>query len=511
VTVDEAIERIGELMIVGVPGTNLDGETEAVLRRLRPAGAILFSENFRGAEEAAHLTRALHALLGTPEMPALLAVDEEGGPVSRLAHVWETPPSARAVAASGGPPLVRDLAARTARRLLALGFNLDFAPCADIHSDPSNPVIGVRSYGTTPSQVTACVRAAIEGFQSVGVLPVAKHFPGHGDTSLDSHVALPRIAVDERTLARRDLKPFEGAIQAGVPMVMTGHLLVPALDPDPARTAMVSPAIVTGLLRERLGFTGVIVTDALEMAGATLLGSYGDVAVRAIEAGVDLLLYSKLAPGPEEAQSALRDALRSGRLTPNRIEASLGRLARLRAGGAARPARWSAEAEQSARQCIPAEELTRISEGAIRLLRQGAGGLPLRSPVDVLEIDRTEGKTPLVTLLRSAGVEAFEQSANPEAWPTRIAGSAVLMVATQGAVSPDAAETALAWLRRFPETVTVATRNPHACDNWSEVRTLIATFDNGPASRRALARLLTAPHPDDAPTRRAARKTAPKE
>ena len=507
-TVDDAIDRLGELMIVGVPGTNLDAATEAVLRRLRPAGAILFSENFRGAEEAAHFTRALHELLGTPDMPALLAVDEEGGPVSRLSHLWEMPPSARAVAASGGPPLVRDLAARTARRLLALGFNLGFAPCADIHSDPANPVIGVRSFGTTPSQVTACVRASIEGFQSVGVIPVAKHFPGHGDTSLDSHVALPRVSADERTLARRDLKPFEGAIQAGIPVVMTGHLLVPALDPDPTRTAMVSPAIVDGLLRERMGFSGVVVTDALEMAGATLLGSHGDVAVRAIEAGVDLLLYSKLTPGPDEAQAALSDALRAGRVSPERIEASLERVARLRAGGAARPPRWSAEAEQGARQAIATEELTRISEGAIRLLRQGAGGLPLRSPIDVLEIDRGKERAPLVGLLRAAGLEAFEQQLAPDTWPTRIAGSAVLTVATQGTLPPASAEIALAWLRRFPETVTAALLNPHACDGWPEVRTLIATFDNGPASRRALVRLLTAVHPDEPTTRRGARKPA---
>jgi beta-N-acetylhexosaminidase len=490
-TPEEAIDRLGELMIVGVPGTNLDAATEASLRRLRPAGVILFSENFGGAEGAAHLTRALHALLGTAERPALVAVDEEGGTVSRLAHVWEVPPSARAVASSGGPPLVKDLAARTARRLLALGFNVDFAPCADIHSDPGNPVIGVRSFGTTPSQVTACVRAAIEGFQSVGVIPVAKHFPGHGDTGLDSHIALPRVTADERMLARRDLKPFEGAIQAGVPVVMTGHVLVPALDADPTRTATLSASIVTGLLRERMGFTGVVVTDALEMAGATMLGSHGDVAVRAIEAGVDLLLYSKLAPGPEEAQAALRDAVRAGRITPDRIEVSLDRVGRLRAGGAARPAPWSAEVERDARQLIQPEELTRIAEGAIRLLRQGAGGLPLRSPVHVLEIGRAEDRVPLAALLRSAGLEAFEQECAPASWPARIAGSALLVVAARADVAPDSSETALAWLRRFPETVTVAALNPHACDGWPEVRTLIATFDNGPASRRALARRLT--------------------
>ncbi len=497
---DEALDRLGELMLVGVPGTSLDAETEAVLRRVRPAGAILFSENYADAEGAARWTRALHALLGTQERPALLALDEEGGIVSRLSHVWEVPPCARAVAASGGPPLVRDLAARTGRRLLALGFNLDFAPCADIHSNPANPVIGVRSFGSTPSQVAACVRAAIEGFQAVGVIPVAKHFPGHGDTSLDSHVAIPRVDADETTLARREWKPFEAAIQAGVPMVMTAHVLVPALEPDAGTTATVSRRIVTGVLRERLGFGGVVVSDALEMAGATLLGGYGETAVRAIEAGVDLLLYSKIAPGPEEAVAAIGEALRSGRLPLARVAASIERVGRLRAGSAARPAPWSVEAEREARGLIGGEELTRIAEGALRLLRQGAGGVPLTGAVDVLELNRAGGKMPIADLLRAADRECREHGPDPETWPARIAGggSALLTVAARADLAPEDEATARAWLRRFPQTVTAALLNPHVCDDWPEVRTLIATFDNGPASRRALARLLVGPPPKKA-------------
>lgn len=489
-TRDELLDRLGELTIVGVPGTSLDAETEATLRRIRPAGAILFSENFADAAGAARWTRSLHALLGTPELPALLAVDEEGGIVSRISHFWEVPPPARAVASSGGPPLVRDLAARTGRRLLALGFNLDFAPCLDIDSNPRNPVIGVRSFGENPSQVTACGRAAIEGFLSVGVIPVAKHFPGHGDTSLDSHVALPRVEADERLLARRELKPFEGAIACGVPMVMTGHILVPALEPDPNTTATLSRAIVTGLLRERMKFGGVVVTDALEMAGATSLGSYGEVAVRALEAGVDLLLYSKLAPGPEEALAALREAVLSGRLSEARIAESLERLRLLRAGSAARAGSWSTELERQARDLIPGEELARICEGAIRVIKQGAGGIPLKSPIEVLEINHPEGREPIAQLLRVLGVDARQHEAAPGGWPARVTGSALMTVAARADLSDDHAALAQEWLRRFPETVTVALLNPHVCDEWSDVRTLLATFGNSPAARRALARRL---------------------
>ncbi len=465
----EALNHLGELFLVGVPDTELKPE-------------VAERANFTDAAGAARYTRAVHAVLGSPELPALVAADEEGGMVSQLARFWEVPPSARAVASSGGPPLVKDLAARTGRRLLALGVNLDFAPVVDIDSNPRNPVIGVRSFGSSPSQVTACGRAAIEGFQSVGVIPVAKHFPGHGDTSLDSHVALPRLDLTAEQLAMRELRPFEGA------MIMTAHLLVPVIDADPSRTATLSPAIVTGLLRERLHFSGVVVTDALEMHGAATLGSHGEVAVRAIEAGVDLLLYSKLEPGPEEALAALRAALASGRLTAERVAASLTRIRSLRAASAARPPEFTGALEREMRDLIPSPELDRIAEGAARLLKQGAGGIPLRQPVEVLEVNRPETRAPMADLLRAHGMVAREHGPDPESWPRRIEGSALLTVAARSTVSAEEEAVARAWLRRFPETITVASLNPHVTDDWTEVRTLLATFDNTPASRRALAK-----------------------
>jgi beta-N-acetylhexosaminidase len=486
-----AIEsRLGDLLIVGLPGTEVTPEIESKLREIAPAGVIFFAPNFPDAGTAGRLCRSVHAILGTPERPALVCADEEGGMVSQLSGFWEVPPSARAVAASGGPPLVKDLAARTAQRLLALGVNLNFAPVLDIHSNPRNPVIGIRSYGTSASQVTACGRAAIEGMQSVGVIPVVKHFPGHGDTSLDSHLTMPTIDVDGRTLTLRELRPFEAAVNGGVPVVMIAHIAVPVVEADPATPATLSRAVVTELLRERMGFGGVVVTDALEMAGATTRGSYGEVAVRAIEAGCDLLLYSKLEPGPEEALAAIGDALRSGRLTADRVAASIDRIAKLRAGSAARPRDWSFALEREARDAISVDELERVAEGALRILRQGAGAVPLSSPVDVIEINRPVTRAPMADLLRAHGMTVREHGEDPSSWPKRIEKSALLTVATRGEPTPEQAATGRAWLARFPETVTVASLNPHATEDWPEIRTLLTTFDNTPASRRALARKL---------------------
>jgi beta-N-acetylhexosaminidase len=338
--------------------------------------------------------------------------------------------------------------------------------------------------------VTACGRAAVEGMEAAGIIPVVKHFPGHGDTTLDSHVDLPRVEADARILALRELRPFEAAVAWGAPVVMVAHVVVPALDPDPARPATLSPPIVTETLRGRMGFQGVVVTDALEMAGATTRGSFGEVAVRAIEAGSDLLLYSKLHPGPDEALVALREALRTGRLTEARVLESLGRLRRLRVGSAARPRDWGLALEREARDLITHEELERVAEGAFRILRQGAGGIPLKSPVDVLEINRPTSRAGMSDLLRAHGMTARERETDPATWPRGIEGSALLTIAARGSTTPEQEALGRAWLKRFPETVTVASLNPHAVDGWPEVRTLLATFDNMPATRRALARRL---------------------
>ncbi len=483
--------RLGELLIVGLPGTELGPEVEEQLRRIGPSGVILFAANFTDADSAARLARAVHERIGSPELPAIVGADEEGGMVSQLSGFWEVPPSARAVASSGGPPLVKDLAQRTARRLLALGINLNFAPVLDIDSNPSNPVIGIRSFGATASHVTACGRAAVEGLLAAGIIPVVKHFPGHGDTSLDSHVTLPVVSADEARMNLRELRPFEAAVNWGAPVVMTAHVHVPAFEPDPSRPGTISHRIVTDLLRGRMRFSGVVITDALEMAGVTSIAPFGEIAVRAIEAGCDLLLYSKLTPGPDEALAALREALRSGRLTEERVAASLDRIRVLRAASAARPRPWSDALEREARQLIPPEELDRISEGALRMMKQGAGGIPLRNPVDVLEVNPPESRAAIADLLRAHGMTVRQQSADPETWPKRIEGSALLTLASRASLSAEDEAIARAWLRRFPESVTVASLNPNVTEGWEEVRTLVATFDNMPASRRALAKRLS--------------------
>ena len=316
---------------------------------------------------------------------------------------------------------MRDLAART-RRLLALGINLDFAPCVDIpRTQESRDRDPLLRNGALPGDR---LRARGDRRLPLGRRdPGREALPGHGDTSLDSHVALPRVEASVDQLLMREFRPFEGAIQAAVPVVMTARVLVPSLDPDPARTSTLSHAVVTGLLRERLRFSGVVVTDALEMHGATSLRFTREVAVRAIEAGVDLLLYSKLEPGPDEALQALRAALASGRITADRVAESLSRVRGCARGSAARPAVFSSALEREARDLIPAAELERIAEGAARVMKQGAGGIPLRQPVDVLEVMAGEPRLDRRPPPRARAQRARARP-NAETWPRRIEGRA---------------------------------------------------------------------------------------
>jgi beta-N-acetylhexosaminidase len=217
-----------------------------------------------------------------------VALDEEGGFVSQLAGHLTVPPNATLLARGAAPGDVEYVARVTGERLRALGFDWDFAPVADVHSQADNPVIGPRAFGTTPEAVSAAVGEWLLGFRAAGIASCLKHFPGHGDTTLDSHVTLPRFDGDFALLERRELTPYRAHLDAD--SVMTAHVVYPAL--DGATPGSLSRAVTHGLLRERLGYTGLAITDALEMRGAAEGRGAGDLARLALEAGNDLLLYA---------------------------------------------------------------------------------------------------------------------------------------------------------------------------------------------------------------------------
>ena len=293
-------------------------------------GVCLFARNTPDEETTARLTERLRA--AAPH--AVIAADEEGGAVTRLesrhGSRW---PGNWALGRIGDPGLTRAVAAEMGAFLAAAGITLAYAPTADVTSDPRNPVIGVRSFGTCAPDVAAHTAAFVDGLQSAGVAACAKHFPGHGDTTVDSHHELPVLRVDSDLLERRELLPFRAAIAAGVRAVMAGHLLVPCLDPH--RPASLSGPVLTGLLRERLGFQGAVVTDALEMEAVARTEPLPALAVRAVAAGADLLCLGSRQTD-EDTVVAVRDALvaavRTGELAEERLSDAAARVLALTAG-----------------------------------------------------------------------------------------------------------------------------------------------------------------------------------
>lgn len=313
-----------------------------VLRRLDEGltGVGLFGRNIENPEQVARLTARLRA--ARPDV--LVAMDEEGGDVTRLeVRTGSSFPGNLALGAVDDPGLTRAVARELGRRLAAVGVNLDWAPSADVNSNPDNPVIGARSFGAEPALVARHTAAYIEGLQDAGVSACAKHFPGHGDTNVDSHHAMPRIDVPVEVLRERELVPFRAAIAAGTKAVMSAHILLPALRTDVPAT--VSPAVLTGLLRAPvadggLGFTGLIITDALEMQAIAATYGIEGGAVRAVAAGADAMCIG--ARGDEEIVLRTRDALvaavRSGDLPEERLADAAARVRALAAWSASAPA-----------------------------------------------------------------------------------------------------------------------------------------------------------------------------
>lgn len=254
--------------------------------------------------------------------PLLVAQDMEWGPGMRLDEAATFPP-AMAIGATRTPEYAYLAGYATAREARTLGTHQVYAPVADINNNPENPVINIRSYGEHPELVAQMTSDAVRGLQVGGAIATAKHFPGHGDTGTDSHLDLPVIPFSRARLDTLELVPFRSAIQAGVESVMTGHLSFPALEPDSTVPATLSPVITEGLLRDELGFEGFVVTDALDMQGVTKNFGAGETAVRAIEAGVDMLLMSE---DPYVARKAILDAIASGRLSEARIDRSVRRI-----------------------------------------------------------------------------------------------------------------------------------------------------------------------------------------
>jgi beta-N-acetylhexosaminidase len=310
------------LVCVGFDGTVLPDHVRDLLRR-GVGGVILFKRNLQDVEQVCALTADLHRHAAGP---LLVGVDQEGGRVTRLPAPFLSPPPAAVLGRTDDANLTFDTARAVGRELRAAGFNWNLAPVLDVHTNPDNPIIGDRAFSPDPRRVARLGLLALRGFDEAGLLATGKHFPGHGETSSDSHRTLPESPQTIDRWRAVEFVPFREAIRADIPSILVAHLNCPALDPE--APSSLSPIIITDLLRGDLGFDGVAVSDDLEMGAITERYDIGEAAVRFIEAGGDLVLVCRSAERQHATIAALEAAGRTGRLSRQRLQASLARLSR---------------------------------------------------------------------------------------------------------------------------------------------------------------------------------------
>jgi len=344
-------------------------ELESLVVDQKIGGLILFAP--ARVYETAELTNAFQKLA---KVPLLMAADFEAGAAFRVSATTSFPPL-MALGAAGSDDIAYQMGRITAIEGRALGIHMAYAPVVDVNINPDNPIINTRSAGADPALVARIARAFIRGAQANGMLATAKHFPGHGDTSQDSHSLTPVVAADLDRLEKVELFPFKAAIDAGVKAVMTAHLAVPALDPSGVPATLSAP-IMTGVLRDQLGFKGLIVTDALEMGGVTNSYSTEEASLRSILAGVDMLL---LPPEPAKVIAYLAAAVRDGRVPQARIDASVRRILEAKSALGLDRRRF-VRIEDVARRVAPQaflDQAARAFESAVTLVRNDREALPL--------------------------------------------------------------------------------------------------------------------------------------
>lgn len=475
-----------------------------LVARYHLGGIIYFAwaHNTRAPQQIAALSVGLQqtALTTGARIPLLLSTDQEHGAVARIGRPATLLPGAMALGAAGSTAHARRAARIAGAELAAMGIRQDYAPVADVNVNPANPVIGVRSFGSDPQAVAELVAAQVRGYQGAGVAATAKHFPGHGDTETDSHVGLPVMRHSRAVWEELDEPPFRAAVEAGVDAIMTAHIVFPALDPsgDPAT---LSRPIVTGLLRERLGFQGVVITDALDMAGVRQKYGNDRVPVLALLAGCDQLLNP---PDLGLAHRSVRAAVESGELTPARVEESVLRILELKARRGLFDEAYTTGREVDSvvgvQEHLDAADT--IAAATTTLLANPRGLVPLDATAgprllvtgtDPVSPTGTTGP-PTVVLARELTALGCRATALP---PTRAvaaaAGHAAVLVCTYNVPEGESAQRTLVadLIASGVPVITLAVRNPYDPARLPACAAELATYSWTDVEMRAAARVLT--------------------
>ncbi|MFW6410132.1 MAG: beta-N-acetylhexosaminidase, partial [Halanaerobiales bacterium] len=323
-------EKIGQLFMVGFPGSDVDENIKNMIEEYHVGGIIYFRRNIDSLNQVTDLCRELQkSSFTSSELPLLIATDQEGGIVSRLKGGTHFPGN-MSLGATRSQDLAFKAGKATGRELKYTGINMNLAPVLDVNNNPDNPVIGVRSFGEDPELVADLGTAYMEGLQSEGVIATGKHFPGHGDTAVDSHLNLPVIEHDRERLNKVELYPFQEAINQNIDSIMTAHVHFPAIESEPEIPATLSEKVLNGLLREEMNFQGVIITDCMEMSAIADSSGTVEGAVKTLQAGSDLVLISHTYEKQVQAIQGVIKAVKESRISEKSIDNSLKRILELK-------------------------------------------------------------------------------------------------------------------------------------------------------------------------------------
>ena len=504
-------QKIGQLFVAVGYGATADAphpsntsttgvDTIAQIVRTHHVGGLIYfvwSDNLQDVEQVATLSNDVQAAaLDSSGIPLMISTDEERGVVTRLPDPATALPGAMALGATGARAHARRAGEIVGAELRASGLAQAFAPVADVNIEARNPVIGVRSLGADPDAIARLVVAQVKGLQGADCSAAAKHFPGHGDTATDSHVGLPVIDHTRAELDEIDLPPFRAAIEEGIDAIMTGHIVVPALD-DSGRPATLSQPILTGLLREELGFDGVVVTDSLAMEGVRTMFGDDRVPVEAILAGADQML---MPPDLTVAIGGVRDAVADGEITEDRLDRSVRRILaqKLRRGlfedaqvdVAAAPGAIGTSRSVTAAQSIADDSITLIADD------DGLLPLPAGAHVMVTGVGTAEELRVAVGELREHGLEAnalvmpdLDRAAIAQATTAARGVDAVLVFTSSSGFTTPAAQVAMVadLVAGGTPVVHASLRNPYDVVHVGEVAASLAAYGDADCSLRAVA------------------------
>lgn len=321
-------EKIGQMVIVGIEGVGISDHEKQMIKNNHVGGIILFQRNIANANQMLSLINDLKKTNSTNKVPLFLSLDEEGGIVTRMPDEINKLPASAKVGESNDSDFAFQIGKVLGQELKSFGMNMDFAPVLDINSNPNNPVIGERAFGTNPEIVSKMGIQTMKGIQSQNVISVVKHFPGHGDTSVDSHMGLPIVNHDLDRLEDFELKPFASAIQNGADAVMIAHILLPKIDPN--YPASLSHTVITNILRNDLQFEGIVITDDMTMGAIINNYDLGKAAVASINAGSDIVLVCHSLENEKQVIDALTSAVTAGTIPMGRVNESVYRILKLK-------------------------------------------------------------------------------------------------------------------------------------------------------------------------------------